>query len=358
MALGTRRALVIGVANYENINSLPEAVLNDARDAASTLQATEYCGFPPNQVQILLDDQATLEAIRSGLDRLASTSTEEDTVVVFFSGHGGRLPTTTGEASALIPVDFQTDSPAGTSLAEVELTTALAAIKAQRLLVLIDACHAGGVAALKSPGAVDSIRTGFSEKSLDQLAQGTGRVVIASSRAQEYSHVLNGARNSAFTQYLLEALKGKAHTKGDGLIRVFDIFNHIAENVRSAFPGQQHPIFKASDLEDNFPVALDRGGLKSATPAEPVKPDHWREIETIMADLYPAGPTDLEVWTRAGGDISRLKLQGTGRANWFAALRNLKLGGGGQQISLRTLLETAADDFPHHPEISALKTRL
>nr|WP_277349519.1 effector-associated domain EAD1-containing protein [Streptomyces sp. S3(2020)] len=110
-------------------------------------------------------------------------------------------------------------------------------------------------------------------------------------------------------------------------------------------------------MEDNFPIALDRGGLKTPTSAQPVQPDHWRTIETIMTDLYPAGPTDQEIWARAGGDISRLKLQGTGRANWFAALRNLKLGGGGQQISLRTLLDTATDDFPHHPELTALKDR-
>lgn len=357
MTLGTRRALVIGVANYENINSLPEAVLNDARDTASVLQAAEYCGFPPNQVQVLLDDQATLEGIRSGLANLASSSMAEDTIVIFFSGHGARLAAAVGETSALLPVDCQSNNLPGTALLEFELTAALAAIKAQRLLVLIDACHAGGVAALKEHGAEVPIHTGFTEKSLQQLAQGTGRVVIASSRAQEYSLVLQGARNSVFTRHLLEALEGKAHTTGDGLIRVFDVFNHVAENVRKSVPGRQHPIFKASDLEDNFPVALDRGGLKSATPAQSVEPDRWREIEEIMADLYPAGPADQEVWTRAGGDLSRLRIQGTGRSNWFAALRNLKLGGGGQKISLRTLLETAADDFPHHPELTALKDR-
>jgi hypothetical protein len=281
----------------------------------------------------------------------------EDTIVIFFSGHGARLTTAVGETSALLPVDCQSNNLPGTALPEFELTAALAEIKAQRLLVLIDACHAGGVAALKEHGAEVHIRTGFSEKSLQQLAQGTGRVVIASSRAQEYSLVLHGARNSVFTQYLLEALEGKARTTGDGLIRVFDVFNHVAENVHTSLPGRQHPIFKASDLEDNFPLALDRGGLKAAPPTPPIEPDRWREIEKIMADLYPAGPTDQEVWTRAGGDLSRLRLQGTGRANWFAALRNLKLGGGGQQISLRTLLETATDDFPHHPELTALKAR-
>jgi hypothetical protein len=56
-------------------------------------------------------------------------------------------------------------------------------------------------------------------------------------------------------------LKGAAYTQGDGLIRVFDVFNHVSEKVQAAVPGKQHPIFKASDLEDNFPIALDRGVL-------------------------------------------------------------------------------------------------
>src|SRR3712207_7867800 len=46
-------------------------------------------------------------------------------------------------------------------------------------------------------------------------------------------------------------------------------------------PGRQHPIFKASDLEDNFAVALDRGGRKTAgsTVASYVGPDSWRQLE-------------------------------------------------------------------------------
>ncbi|MER7005248.1 effector-associated domain EAD1-containing protein [Dactylosporangium sp. NPDC000555] len=74
-----------------------------------------------------------------------------------------------------------------------------------------------------------------------------------------------------------------------------------------------------------------------------------------MADLYPAGPTDQDIWARAGGDVSRLKLSGTGRANWFAALRALRLGGGGHNINARSLLDSAISDFPHHPELTALK---
>lgn len=349
------RALVIGVANYDEVSSLPEAVLNDARDVASTLQASDYCGFPAANVQLLLDGDATLVNIRAALASLAGSAGADDTVIIYFSGHGARLGHATAETSALIPVDCRLACLQGTSLVEAEFSAALAAIKAKRLLVLIDACHAGGAGVLKQ-AAESGVQLGFDEKSLQRLAEGTGRVIIASSRSTETSLVLSGSRNSVFTDQLLEALKGKARTTGDGVIRVFEVFNYVAEQVRCIVPGRQHPIFKASDLEDNFPIALYRGGIKAAS-AVSVQPGRWRELEQIMADLYPAGPTDQDIWARAGGDVSRLKLAGTGRANWFAALRTLKLGGGGQ-ISRGALLNAALDDFPQHPELAALRSEL
>lgn len=345
------RALVIGVANYDRVSSLPGSVLSDARDISSLLESANYCGFPETNVRLLLDNEATLSSIRVELANLASTTDAEDTVVVFFSGHGARLGVGPAETSALIPVDSDLGDLTQTALVETEFSTALAGIKAKRLVVLIDACHSGGAGVLKGDQQQEP-QLGFSEKSLTRLAQGAGRVIIASSRASETSLVLQGARNSVFTERLLEALRGEAPTVGDGLIRIFDVFTYVAEHVRRTVPGQQHPIFKATDLEDNFPIALDRGGTKAASSAEPRR---QRRIEDIMADLYPGGPTDEQFWARAGGDDSRLNLNGTGRANWFGALRAVRLGGGGRDISERTIVETAMRDFPNHPDLAMLR---
>lgn len=346
-------ALVIGVANYAEVGSLPGAVLNDAQDVASVLQSSDYCGFPAANVRMLLDDKATLSAIKGALADVASAAGPEDTVVIFFSGHGARFSRGAAETSALVSFDCKRNDLLSTTLTEADFSAALAKIKAKRLIVLIDACHAGGASAFKGDEGRD-IDFGFDEKSLQRLAEGTGRVIMASSRANETSLVLAGARNSVFTGKLLEALRGKARTEGDGLIRVFDVFNYVAEQVANSVPGRQHPIFKASDLESNFPIALESGGAKTAGAKTGVS-DDWRELEQIMADLYPAGPNDQDIWARAGGDPSRLKLSGTGRANWFSALRTLKLGGGGSDISRRALIEAALDDYPHHPELVALE---
>lgn len=353
MQFNQGRALVVGIANYETVRRLPEAVLNDARDIADTLRSPSYCGYPSSNVTVLIDDQATLLGIRKALADLAADAKADDTVAIFFSGHGTRIGSGSATTSALVPYDCKSTDVASTSLGEAEFSAAIAAFKAQRVVVIVDACHAGGAATLKSDLVDnDGLDEGFDEKSLQQLASGTGRVVFASSRATEKSRVLSGERNSVFTTAMLAGLKGAAATADDGTIRVFDLFNHVSEGVRQAVPGRQHPIFKTSDLEENFPVALALGGIKSLAPHSAVRE---RELEQIMSDLFPAGPTDQQIWVRAGGDVANLKLGGTGRSQWFSALRLLSQGGGGGSVTRDSLIDAALEEFPAHRELVALR---
>jgi hypothetical protein len=100
----------------------------------------------------------------------------------------------------------------GTAISGDEMTEMLREIQAGRLLVLFDSCHSGGAGDPK--GSLPQVRWGLSEGYYEALAQGRGRVVIASSRPGEDSWGLHGMRNSLFTHYLLEALRGEGRTLG------------------------------------------------------------------------------------------------------------------------------------------------
>lgn len=261
-------ALVIAIAAYTEVNALPAVVINDAREVSKILTSSNYCGYEPKNVVSLLDSEATIEAIRRELQALALKAKSDDTVIIYFSGHGANLGTPLVPASALVPVDCSLSDVSNTVLLEEEFSSALSGIKVKRLVVFIDACHSGGAGSFKGLESNLAPNLGFSEKSLGRLAEGIGRVIIASSRASETSLILPGASNSLFTEHLVSALKGAAHTKKDGFIRVFDIFNYVSEKVKADVPGRQNPIFKASELEDNFPVSLDCGGVKTITIIE------------------------------------------------------------------------------------------
>lgn len=348
------RALVIGIADYEEVGGLPAAVTNDAGDTADTLTSETYCGYPDENVTVLTDGQATLDRIRQALAKLAADAQPDDAVAIFFSGHGARIGKGVDAMSALVPHDCKLSDVPGTTLGQTEFTKAIAAIKAARVIVVIDACHAAGAATLKAVLNDDGLNEGFDEKALSALATGTGRVVLASSRATETSLVLRGERNSVFTTAMLSGLKGEAPASTDGMIKVFDLFNYVSETVRQAVPGRQHPVFKASDLEENFPVALALGGAKSAlSPGGGA--GSGRSLEQTLADLFPAGPAEQDIWLRAGGDLSRLKLNGTGRSQWFSALRTLGQGGGGAGISRESLIDAALDEFPNHRDLKVLR---
>jgi hypothetical protein len=258
------RALVIGVADYPHAKQLPKNVLNDAQDIVSMLCAAGHCGYPAANVELLLDGQATADGIRQAISRLTQAASDDDTVLLFFSGHGGRIEAGTGAGEYLIPFDCKLSDLPGTGLSGEELTRLLNRIKVQRLVVLLDACHSAGVADVKSAELSPGIKCGLGGKTYSDLAQGTGRVVMASSRPTETSVILPNMRNSLFTHHLLDALKGAAQDRGDGLIRVLDVFHHVSDNV-PAQQADQHPVFKAQDLENNFPLALRLGGKGAAS---------------------------------------------------------------------------------------------
>jgi hypothetical protein len=98
-------ALLIGVANYQNVISLPTAILNDAVDVAETLSSMQYCGYPQANVVTLLDGAATRAAVLKGLAGSAARTTQDSTACVFFSGHGGIVDNNGQEDSVWATVD-------------------------------------------------------------------------------------------------------------------------------------------------------------------------------------------------------------------------------------------------------------
>jgi uncharacterized caspase-like protein len=246
---------------------LPETVLNDARDLRALLIDPAACGYPPANVVQLLDSAATGAAIRAALADLAARAGPDDTAVVFFSGHGAhdspnsKLETQNSKLyQYILPYDCHPDDLPGTAIPGDKMTQLLLAIQAGRLLVIFDSCHSGGAGDPK--GDTPGLKAGLSEEYYQALAQGVGRVVMAACRPNEYSWALAGMGNSLFTHYLLEALRGRGRTLGDGYVRVFDVFRHVADHVPSraaAIQASQHPIFKATAMEEDFPIALARG---------------------------------------------------------------------------------------------------
>src|SRR5205823_646441 len=182
------RALIVGIAEYQHIRRLPQ--VQDARKVAGLLVDPEHCGYRPETVTTLLDDGATRDAIRDGLRVLADRSDPDSTVLIYFSGHGGRIESGPRAGEYLLPVDtvYPGDEDLSrTAISGDEFTEALRAIRARKVLVIFDCCHAGGVGQPRDLIA-QPLTPGMSDNYYERLKAGRGRVILAASRPDEFSY--------------------------------------------------------------------------------------------------------------------------------------------------------------------------
>src|ERR1700759_4483780 len=98
-------ALIVGIADYRHVAKLPAAVRNDAREIRDLLVDPSYGGYPSTQVTMLLDGEATRAAVMGALSRLAAHTDAAATVLVYISGHGGRVASGSFAGEYILPVD-------------------------------------------------------------------------------------------------------------------------------------------------------------------------------------------------------------------------------------------------------------
>ena len=243
-------ACIVGVGS-----DLPNTV-NDAKGIADILKDRDRCAYPPEQVHLLTEEEAKREDILTALDRLAASTNPQSTVIVYFSGHGYRVASPTGEFYYLMPFGYDLTTLYKTAISSTEFTQKLQAIPAQKLLLLLDCCHAGSFSDTKNLG-LELTKAPLPPEAQTFFAEGQGRVAIASSQVNEVS--IAGKPYSAFTAALIETLCGRGVAQRDGYVRVSDLAMYAREVVPKRTRDRQHPILNFT-AADNFVLAYYAGG--------------------------------------------------------------------------------------------------
>ena len=108
-------ALIIGINKYHDFPQLNYAV-EDAR-SMKTLLNTQY-GFPEENIEMLLDEEATKNKITNAFYTLAEKTGPDDAIVVFYAGHGEtqKIPGGKEDLGYLIPIDGKMGSLQRTAL--------------------------------------------------------------------------------------------------------------------------------------------------------------------------------------------------------------------------------------------------
>jgi uncharacterized caspase-like protein len=300
--------LLVGIGDYEHprFASLP-ATIRDTQTLADVLTDPERGAYPLGNVCIIIDRDATAAKLRAALQSLAQSTNSESTVFIYFSGHGGRALKNGQWCTYLCPREADPDDLANTAISGDEFSAALAAIPARRLLVILDACHAGGSAELKAADGTLVWKSGLPEDYYESLSRGSGRVVIASSKAEQYSRVRPQGDLSLFTYHLRDALTGRAAVRGDGLIHVLDVFHYVNETVQADEP-KQTPILKVNDLDLNFPIAVAPAEVSEAPKASKAASEVEDIREQIVRDPI-AGARALSEYLENHPDLAAKRNQ-------------------------------------------------
>ena len=136
--------LVIGVNDYEHLPVLNGAV-NDARDIATALTTTGV-----SDVTLLLDGDATREAVLNAWNDITTRAEPGDTVIFSYAGHGGqeveRVPG--NEADGLDEVfllaGFQVNAAGNAErIVDDELNRMFASAPHLKIIFVADSCHSG-----------------------------------------------------------------------------------------------------------------------------------------------------------------------------------------------------------------------
>jgi uncharacterized caspase-like protein len=294
-------ALLIGVGEsaYSKL-SLPVTV-KDTQSLYAALIDSELCAYPSdeNHIRVLNDDKATRSAILDGLKWL-KTKTEADTdatALIYYSGHGWLE--TSNNHYYLLQHDIDPFNIPGSALSSEDFTNALRQIQSDRVLVLLDCCHAAGMATSKEdeaappklpPGFVD-VPPSESKGLIDALKQGKGRVVFTSSRGEQKSWIRDQS-NSIYTYHFLEALHGAANKPGDTEVRVSNLMHHLGravpESAKKIHNAEQNPWFDMGS--EDFVIAKLRGGKGLSEKGwEDVKPEAIQKINQIAQIIHQHG---------------------------------------------------------------------
>ena len=209
----TRHGLVIGIEKYLNPKLNLKYVRRDA-EAMHEVMVSPECGlFPPDNVQLLVDEQATVTGIRQAFSKLIRDAATHDTVWIFYAGHGA----VERNSTYWVTHEANVHDLRGTALRNREISGFIEDIQAKQVVTFLDCCHAEAT-------VEQGTRQVFTAAEAFAAFKGEGRFTVCSCEGDQKSVELAEEEHGAFTHYLVEGLRGAADTTGRGVVLADDLW--------------------------------------------------------------------------------------------------------------------------------------
>jgi formylglycine-generating enzyme required for sulfatase activity len=213
-------AVIVGAENYLKVEHVPGAKQN-ANDWQAYLTGT--LKVPADRVTLLLDDDATNDAIRQAAVEKAAQVGPDGTLWFVFIGHGA--PSKDGKDGLLVGIDAQqkASSVYSRSFSRNELLGILAKGKQAKTVVLIDACFSGKsssgqalVAGLQPLLTMRALPMGIDSRT----------ILMTAARSDQFAGPLPGGDRPAFSYLALGGLRGWA-ANAEGQVTASSLVDYI-----------------------------------------------------------------------------------------------------------------------------------
>jgi tetratricopeptide (TPR) repeat protein len=237
-------ALIIGISEYQHLAAQFQLQYpsRDAESIYSVLISQQGGSFRAQNVHKLIGKEATLANMRRELEEwLPSVAGEDDTVLIYFAGHGFIFE----GKGYLAPHDFRTDNIPGTGYPMASLGAVVGSkIKAKNKVLLTDACHSGAI----TPGA----DTQNVSSALLNLNRSVFSLTASRDREQSFESPDWGGGHGIFTYYVVKGLEGEADENRDARVTADELAEYARRNVRDATGGKQNPTSDRGSFDPNL----------------------------------------------------------------------------------------------------------
>ena len=236
--------LAVGTDTYVNLpqNLQLRYAVADAKHFVSAASSQKSGYYKAVETTPLLDKRGLKAELPKTLRSIAQSATEDDSIMLFVSGHGyrandGKLYLVLNESSL--------DDLEESSLSWDELAHGFEGTKA-RIIVFIDACHSGAV---PNGGSNDEIA--------DTLAAQQIRfTVVAAAKGRQESFEKQELGGGVFTNALVAALGNRAavDSNKNGVIELSELYSKVKPAVLTEMQGLQTPWLARADMVGEVPL--------------------------------------------------------------------------------------------------------
>lgn len=221
----------IGIDEYDHLNRLQGAKF-DAETLVTALKSSSRSYYHDVKATMRANRAATAAVVWSDLQAKVDAAGPDDTILVFFAGHGGK-----SDDGRYFMATSATDPKhlPETAINWSSMSDLLSKARG-RVIVVIDACHSGQTerTQITNDQMVSSLTT----------TSNAPMVIFAASKGRQFSEEIPGKGGGVFTQNLARLLgpaRKDVDTNRDGVLEISELYRNLKHAVTTMTRGRQTP---------------------------------------------------------------------------------------------------------------------